>query len=377
MSILSERTANQNYGKIKNIHSDDHHTSVEKTPKLWPILETIFIEMTSKDVAFGTSIIDRMKFLYDGKSVPRHIVDGTHKTRMLCNAIRHKGHEANDIDFKESVEALAVCMSYFSGVPIPPEVESIYNPNVVKAPIVPVPPQVIKKANTPPLLTIRQTDLVDNPSARLPVALLLDTSGSMLTDNRIGELNKGIDLFFNSILEDEVTRYSVELSIITFGRVVTKVLDFANIERQVPDFQKNMPIEVNSRMDGTPMGGAVELAINILNERKSEYQSAGVEYYQPWIVLMTDGQPTDSISNATSLTSAMVEAGKLSFFPIAIGAGANLIELAKFSSKRPPLRLKGLNFREFFEWLKESAKSTSQSTPGQTTSSPPIGWATL
>ena len=218
---------------------------------------------------------------------------------------------------------------------------------------------------------------VDNPAARLPVALLLDTSGSMLTDNRIGELNKGIDLFFNSILEDEVTRYSVELSIITFGRVVNKVLDFANVERQVPDFQKNMPIVVNSPMDGTPMGEAVELAIRILNERKSEYKTAGVEYYQPWLVLMTDGQPTDSISNATILTTSMVEAGKLSLFPIAIGAGANLVELSKFSPKRPPLRLRGLNFREFFEWLKESAKSTSQSTPGQSTSPPPIGWATL
>ena len=138
-----------------------------------------------------------------------------------------------------------------------------------------------------------------------------------------------------------------------------------------------MPIVVNSPMDGTPMGEAVEMAIKILNERKSEYKTAGVEYYQPWLVLMTDGQPTDSISNATILTSSMVEAGKLSLFPIAIGAGANLVELNKFSPKRPPLRLRGLNFREFFEWLKESAKSTSQSTPGQATSSPHIGWATL
>lgn len=376
MSILSERTANKNYGRIINIHSDEKHTSIEKTPKLWPIFETIFIEMTSNDVAFGTSIIERMKFLYDGKNIPKEIIDSTHNTRMLCNAIRHRGHEANEIDYKEAVEALAKCMSYFSGVPIPPKVECIYNPNVVST----IPdiqtPKIIKQTSPRPL-TIRQMDLIDNPAARLPVALLLDTSGSMLTDNRIGELNKGIDLFFNSILEDEVTRYSVELSIITFGRVVTKVLDFANIERQVSDFQNNMPIEVNSPMDGTPMGEAVEMAIKILNERKSEYKAAGVEYYQPWLVLMTDGQPTDNISNATILTSSMVDAGKLSLFSIAIGAGANLIELSKFSSKRQPLRLRGLNFREFFEWLKESAKSTSQSTPGQSTSSPPIGWATL
>lgn len=376
MSVLSERTANQNYGIIKNILSDNKHSSVEKTPKLWPILETIFIEMTGNDVSFGTPIIERMRFLYDGKNIPKDIVDGTHKTRMLCNAIRHKGHEANEIDFKESIEALAKCINYFSGVPIPPDVECVYNPNIVpiQTSVVEVP---LKKDKPIPVLTLSQKDLVDNPSSRLPVALLLDTSGSMLTDNRIGELNKGIDLFFNSILEDEVTRYSVELSIITFGRHVTKVLDFANVERQVPDFQKNMPITVNSPMDGTPMGEAVEMAIKILDERKLEYKTAGVEYYQPWIVLMTDGQPTDSILNATLLTSSLVEAGKLSFFPIAIGAGANLVELNRFSPNRPTLRLRGLNFREFFEWLKESAKSTSQSTPGQSTTSPPIGWATL
>jgi hypothetical protein len=204
MSILSEITANQNYGRIANIHSDDKHSSIEKTPKLWPILETIFIEMTSNDVAFGTSIIDRMKFLYDGKNVPKEIVDSTHKTRMLCNAIRHKGHEANEIDYKEAVESLAKCINYFSGIPIPPEVECIYNSNIVATKKV-VQPAPIKKTSSPPLLTIRQKDLVDNPASRLPVALLLDTSGSMLTDNRIGELNKGIDLFFNSILEDEVT----------------------------------------------------------------------------------------------------------------------------------------------------------------------------
>jgi hypothetical protein len=149
MSILSERTANQNYGKIKNIHSDEKHSSVEKTPKLWPILESIFIEMTSNDVAFGTPIIERMKLLYDGKNVPKDIVDSTHKTRMLCNAIRHKGHEANDIDYKESIESLVKCMSYFSGVPIPPEVESIYNSNIIFTPTQTVTPPTIK-VNSPP-----------------------------------------------------------------------------------------------------------------------------------------------------------------------------------------------------------------------------------
>jgi uncharacterized protein YegL len=253
LNILSERTATLNYGKIKAIHNNSGHTVIEKTPKLGPVLEGIFKEITNSDVAFETSFIERMKTLF------------------------------------------------------------------------------AKETSTP-----------------------------------------------KEIFEDEVTRYSVEIAIITFGRVVTKILDFANIERQMDDFKNNMPLTVKNSNDGTPMGGAVELAIKLLNERKAEYKTAGVEYFQPWLVLMTDGQPTDSISNATTLTSSMVESGKLSLFPIAIGTGANIKELGRFSSKRVPLKLKGLNFREFFEWLKESTKNTSQSIPGQTINLPSVGgWASV
>lgn len=378
MSNLSEKTATFSYGKIKTIHNNSNLTSIEKVPKVGQVLEHLFKEMTANDVVSTANLFARMSHLYGVHSdIPRHIVDITHQTRKICNDIRHNSLVPNDKDYIACVESVALCINFFSGMSIPPEVECIYNSKVV-----PPPPAIIDKPKPPiktsPIqLTIRQKDLINNPMARLPVALLLDISGSMLTDDRIGELNEGIKLFFNSILNDEVTKYSIELSIITFGRVVTKILDFSNIERQIEDFQKNMPLNVKSIYDGTPMGEAVELAIKLLGERKIEYKAAGVEYYQPWLVLMTDGQPTDNISNATDITSKMVESGKLSLFPIAIGAGANLTELGKFSSKRVPLQLRGLNFKEFFEWLKESAKSTSQSTPGQNVNLPPPGWAIL
>ncbi len=205
-------------------------------------------------------------------------------------------------------------------------------------------------------LIIREQDLVDNPTARVPICLVLDTSYSMSGDP-IKELNEGVRMFFDALKEDEIAQYSAEISIITFGGRVRKLLDFDCINNQtVP----HLSVEGN-----TPMGQGVELALNMLEQRKKEYSNAGVDYYQPWMVLMTDGAPTDSIDAAARKTCELVNSKKLTIFPIGIGDGADMNTLTRFSPKRPALRLQGLNFREFFEWLSQSVSRVSQSTPGE------------
>ena len=74
-------------------------------------------------------------------------------------------------------------------------------------------------------LSIREKDLVENPNARVAICLVLDVSGSMY-GSKINELNEGVQLFFNAIRNDEVARYSAEVSIVTFGNAVTTLLDF-------------------------------------------------------------------------------------------------------------------------------------------------------
>ncbi|EPM43174.1 VWA domain-containing protein [Pseudomonas syringae] len=204
---------------------------------------------------------------------------------------------------------------------------------------------------------LSQEDLVDNPTARVPICLVLDVSGSM-SGEPIRELQAGVQMFYEAIRDDEIAQYAAEISIVTFGSQAQRTVDFMSIERQ------DVPALIAEGT--TAMGQGVNLALDLLEVRKGDYQRAGVDYYQPWMVIMTDGEPTDDISRASERVRKLCETRKLSVFPIAIGAAANMDTLALLSPGRPPLRLKGLNFKEFFLWLSRSVSRVSQSTPGET-----------
>jgi len=226
-------------------------------------------------------------------------------------------------------------------------------------------------------LEIRKQDLVTNPTARIAVCLVLDCSPSMGASYWVGgkqivrqsgsvpidELNKGVKHFLASIKKDEIARYAAEISIVTFAGKAQTALDFQSLERiDTPTLQ------IDDK-GGTSIGTAVELALKLLDKRKREYGNVGVDYYQPWLVLMTDGRPTDYTHlEVSKKVQDMVLNKKLTVFPIGIGDDADadvMAVLSKFSPKRSPLKLKGLNFPEFFEWLGQSVYSISQSVPGE------------
>ena len=89
---------------------------------------------------------------------------------------------------------------------------------------------------------LRQEDLVENPTARVPeYCLVLDVSGSM-SGTPISELNEGVKLFYDAIRADEVAQYAAEICIVTFGDAATKMVDFMSIERQeVPSSRYQWP----------------------------------------------------------------------------------------------------------------------------------------
>lgn len=239
---------------------------------------------------------------------------------------------------------------------------------------------------------LRKQDLESNPTPRVPICLCLDVSGSMgrivggttrSTGKReyhdgkwwdiveggetaLQEMVEGINIFYNNLLEDEVARYSAEVCIVTFGGSSAEVvIDFANLDRQEGERQRKIA-DLTAHGE-TPMGEAVNKALDCLEARKNEYKDAGVDYFQPWLVLMTDGEPNGSaaeLERAILRTNELAKMRKLTIFPLGVGQEADMNCLARFSPRRPPLRLKGMNFKDFFEWLSASVSRTSQSMPG-------------
>lgn len=227
----------------------------------------------------------------------------------------------------------------------------------------------IEHGNSQDLPAFGTDDFASNPEPRCPVVLLLDTSGSM-GGIPIQELNAGVKLFRDELLADALASKRVEIAIVGFGPVQV-IQDFVTVD------YFNPPV-LRAEAD-TPMGAAIETALDLLQNRKDTYKSNGIAYYRPWIFLITDGSPTDYWQTAARKVQDGEANKSFAFFSIGVEE-ARLDILAQIST-RQPLKLKELRFRDLFQWLSSSLKSVSRSIPGDEVPlhnpTTPDGWASV
>lgn len=207
---------------------------------------------------------------------------------------------------------------------------------------------------------------VDNPDPRCPVALVLDKSGSM-SGAPIRELNAGLKVLRDELQGDALAARRVELAIVSFGPVTVDSA-FGTADTFNPP--------VLHASGETPMGAALTTALDLLEERKRSYRSNGITYFRPWLFLITDGGPTDSVMEAAHRIRAAEAAKSLAAFGIGV-QGADMARLAQIVV-RQPLSLNGLDFKGLFKWLSASLATVSASAPGAAVAlPPPSGWATV
>jgi len=215
--------------------------------------------------------------------------------------------------------------------------------------------------------------LAENPEPRCPSLLLLDVSGSM-AGQPISELQAGLTKYKDELAADNLARKRVEVAIVAFGGVPQVLQNFCTADvLTVPQL---------TAQGETPMGQAINMGLGLLDDRKQEYRQNGINYFRPWVFLITDGAPTDMNTAAWPEAVEKLQKGEqqraFSFFAVGV-EGANMDVLKQLCVSRDPLKLKGLRFRDLFSWLSNSQQAVSKSKPGETVplenSTGPNGWA--
>ena len=207
---------------------------------------------------------------------------------------------------------------------------------------------------------INASDFGNSTKRRLPICFCLDTSGSMQGEP-IRQLNMGLQNFLSSIKANDDTRSATDIAIITFGSSVDIVMPFGKISKE-----KNLP-EISASTSLTPIGEGVLTALELLNARKQGYRELGIKYFQPWIVVITDGAPMgpNAMANYKTAVEACNELeknDKLVVFNIGVGSAVDYDLLKQLSIKRPePISVASAEFGKLFEFLGSSSSSVVSS----------------
>lgn len=193
-----------------------------------------------------------------------------------------------------------------------------------------------------------------NPDPRVACVVLADVSGSMQGEP-IAALERGFAAFTHYLHNESLAAKRVEVAVVTFGTVATVLVPMQEARALTP---------VQFTAGGTTnLAAGINLALDMLEDRKSAYKMAGLKYYRPWILVLTDGKPNlDGLDQAVARLNAAESARGVTVFAVGAGPRVDYQQLARLSVQRGPAPLDGLKYEELFEWLSASLSNVSNSS---------------
>jgi|EndMetStandDraft_4_1072995.scaffolds.fasta_scaffold00081_20 uncharacterized protein YegL len=215
--------------------------------------------------------------------------------------------------------------------------------------------------------------LIENPNQRTPCLLVLDASASMTEKTskgttRIDELNRGLAALEQELHADPTARTRVQLAVVCVGGPAGN--DQADVMLDWTDASAFRAFELTADAN-TPLAKGLMVALRLIEEQKQAYRSHGINYTRPWVMVITDGAPTDSDADwqAAALACRAAEgARKCVIYPVGV-EGVNAAKLQEISTTQV-LLLDQVKFVELFRWLSASLSTTSRSAQGTTVQLP-------
>jgi uncharacterized protein YegL len=215
-------------------------------------------------------------------------------------------------------------------------------------------------------------DFTNNSNQRTPCVLVLDASYSMGTrtstgKTRMEELNAGLVELERALKQDDTALSRVQICVVVVGgpsNSAELMLDWTD----AVNFQA-FPIKADGR---TPLAEGLDIGLDMVELAKSNLKGAGISYTRPWMIVISDGEPTSGAAawqSSIERTKLAEKNRKVAIFTIGV-EGADMAKLSQISNVRPATMLSGMKFKELFVWLSESLSAVSRSRPGQEASLP-------
>ncbi len=190
-------------------------------------------------------------------------------------------------------------------------------------------------------------------SRRLPIYLLLDTSGSM-AGAPIQAVNQGVSLLYNELMNDPSAIETVYIGVITFDSRVDIVTPLTELTQFTPP---------NLNAGGsTSLGGALRILNDVLNRDIVANSQDQKGDYKPLVFLMTDGMPTDNWERDADVIKNRTKNKVATIIALGCGGGVDTNTLKRITevvllmdTVTPDM------ITQYFKWVSQSVSTASVS----------------
>ena len=194
---------------------------------------------------------------------------------------------------------------------------------------------------------------------RLPVYLLLDTSGSMAGDP-IQDVRLGVETFKKEVGNDPFAEETVYVGVITFGeeaQFITKGLI------PIGKFRDEFNTESLSANGQTPLGQALWLLEESLDKDiKAPVKGGDKGDWKPLIFILTDGEPTDEWRKPRDIILDRQQKKAINIVTVGCGSRINQHNLKDISlGSTFIMGNDSESFKQFFDWVSQTTSKIARS----------------